>query len=153
MTENRLPIPSLTPLVLLALRDQARTLGLNADRVSVEYVLNWGGFGSASYNVTDGGVHTTDEIVSAICRALGRPVPRWRVPTAVAFGAAMLFDEARRLTGRGAGTVRDRLQRYIENVAVDGSAIQRDLGFVPEYSLARGWQEVIAQLRLNGDLR
>jgi hypothetical protein len=53
MSDNRLPIPSLTPLVLLTLRDQARTLGLNADRVSVEYVLNWGGFGSASYNATD----------------------------------------------------------------------------------------------------
>ena len=54
MIDNRLPIPALTPLVLLALRDQARTLGLHAERVGVEYVLNWGGFGSASYNATDG---------------------------------------------------------------------------------------------------
>jgi hypothetical protein len=54
MTANRLPIPKLTPRVLQALRDQARALGLQSDRVAVEYVLNWGGFGNAAYNAGDG---------------------------------------------------------------------------------------------------
>jgi UDP-glucose 4-epimerase len=105
-----------------------------------------------TYNVTDGGVHTTDEIVAAICRALRRPVPRWHVPASLAFGAATVFDELHRVTGRGAGVLRDRLRRYVENVAIDGSAIQEELGFVPAYSLERGWQQVIAELRSHGEL-
>jgi UDP-glucose 4-epimerase len=106
-----------------------------------------------TYNVTDGGVHTTDEIVAAICRALGRPVPRWHVPAPFAFGAATVFDELHRLTGRGAGVLRDRLKRYVENVAIDGSAIQRELLFVPDYPLERGWQVVVDEMRSRGELR
>jgi hypothetical protein len=54
MTDNRLPIAALTPLVLQALRPHAAALGLKADRLSVEYLLNWGGFGNASFNAGDG---------------------------------------------------------------------------------------------------
>jgi hypothetical protein len=54
MTTNRLPIPALTPLVLEALRARAADFGLSAERVGVEYVLNWGGFGTASYHAWDG---------------------------------------------------------------------------------------------------
>src|SRR4051794_26569677 len=54
MADGRLPIPTLTPLVLRALRDRAAILGLRADRVRVRYVLNWGGFGTASYHARDG---------------------------------------------------------------------------------------------------
>jgi hypothetical protein len=43
----------LTPLVLEAVRARAAELGLRGDRVRVEHVLNWGGFGSASYNAGD----------------------------------------------------------------------------------------------------
>jgi UDP-glucose 4-epimerase len=105
-----------------------------------------------TFNVTDGAVHTTDEIVAAICAALGRPIPGWRVPEAVAFGAATVFDELHRLTGRGAGTIRDRLRRYVEDVAVDGSAIQRELNFIPQYTLQRGWQRVIDEMRAGNDI-
>lgn len=51
---DRLPIPTLTPLVYQAVLAQADGLGLDADRLAVEYVLNWGGFGNASFNVGDG---------------------------------------------------------------------------------------------------
>lgn len=105
-----------------------------------------------TYNVTDGAVHTTDEIVAAICAALGRPTPRWRIPAGVAFGAATVFDELHRITGRGAGALGDRLRRYIENVEVEGAAIQRELRFSPEYSLERGWRQVIDELRRRGEL-
>lgn len=54
MTDNRLSIPILTPLVQQAVHAQAVHLGLDADRLRVEYVLNWGGFGNASFNVGDG---------------------------------------------------------------------------------------------------
>jgi hypothetical protein len=35
-----------------------------------------------TYNVTDGKVHTVDEIISAICEARGRRPPRFRLPAA-----------------------------------------------------------------------
>jgi hypothetical protein len=54
MAATRLPIPTLTPLVLRALRDRAADFGLHAERVEVAYVLNWGGFGTASYHAGDG---------------------------------------------------------------------------------------------------
>jgi hypothetical protein len=54
VVSERLPIPALTPLVLRAVRTHAGALGLRADRVAVEYVLNWGGFGNAAYNAGDG---------------------------------------------------------------------------------------------------
>jgi hypothetical protein len=54
MTDNRLPLPVLTPLVSQAVMAQAGGLGLDIGRVAVEYVLNWGGFGNASFNVGDG---------------------------------------------------------------------------------------------------
>jgi nucleoside-diphosphate-sugar epimerase len=106
-----------------------------------------------TFNVTDGAVHTTDEIVAAICAALGRPIPRWRVPQAVAFGAATVFDELHRLTGRGAGTIRDRLRRYVDDVAVDGSAIQRELNFISKYTLQSGWQRVVNEMKARGELK
>src|SRR6185436_12537697 len=107
--------------------------------------------GGRTFNVTDGSMHTTDDIVAAICAALGRPVPRWRVPTGLAFAGTMVLDELSRLKGGGAGTLSDRLKRYVENVAVDGSAIQRELGFVPEYGLEQGWQRVIEEMRASGE--
>lgn len=99
-----------------------------------------------TFNVTDGSVHTTDDIVAAICRALGRPVPRWHIPRAAAFAAAEIGDLALAAVGREAA-LGDRLRRYVEDVAVDGSAIQRDLGFAPRYSLEQGWREAVAERR------
>jgi hypothetical protein len=54
MSDDQIPIPMLTPLVLRAVRDQTGALGLQAAGVRVEYVLNWGGFGNAAYNAGDG---------------------------------------------------------------------------------------------------
>jgi hypothetical protein len=54
VANDRIPIPTLTPLIQEALRARAAALGLRADRLREEHVLNWGGFGSASYTVWDG---------------------------------------------------------------------------------------------------
>lgn len=54
MSENRMSIRELTPLVERALRAAAEEFGLRPDPLLVEYVLNWGGFGTASFSVRDG---------------------------------------------------------------------------------------------------
>ena len=37
--------------------------------------------------------------------------------------------------------------RALEDIAVDGSLIQRELGFVPQYDLKTGWEETIREMR------
>jgi len=34
------------------------------------------------------------------------------------------------------------VDKYTEDIAVDGSLIQKELGFVPQYDLKTGWEEV-----------
>jgi len=33
------------------------------------------------------------------------------------------------------------IDKYTEDIAVDGSLIQKELGFVPQYDLKMGWEE------------
>lgn len=100
-----------------------------------------------TYNVTDGSVHTTDEIVEAICVALGRPSPRWHLPSPLAFGAAAILDGVLGVVSKDRTSFADRLRRYTEDVAVDGSKFQRELGFRPMYSLEEGWKQAISEFR------
>jgi hypothetical protein len=44
------------------------------------------------------------------------------------------------------------IAKYVADVAVDSSLIQRELGFVPQYDLRTGWTETIRQIRLAGDI-
>ena len=39
------------------------------------------------------------------------------------------------------------IYKYTEDIAVDGSLIQRELGFVPQYDLKTGWEETIGEMR------
>ena len=44
------------------------------------------------------------------------------------------------------------IDKYTEDIAVDGSLIQKELGFVPQYDLKTGWEETIQEMRRSGDL-
>ena len=104
------------------------------------------------YNVSDGQFHTLREIIEAICEALGRPPPHLSLPVGpVRFGAGVLEDAAR-LAGRKAPISRARVDKYTEDVAVSSQRIQTELGFVPQFDLARGWQETVREMRQAGDL-
>jgi UDP-glucose 4-epimerase len=39
------------------------------------------------------------------------------------------------------------IDKYTEDIAVDGSLIQKELGFVPQYDLKTGWEETIRKMR------
>jgi UDP-glucose 4-epimerase len=99
------------------------------------------------HNVSDGGFHTLNEIIAAICAGLGRRPPRFSLPVApVRFVAGMLEDGAR-FFGRHSPITRVTVDKYTEDIAVDGSLIQRKLGFVPQYDLKTGWEETIREMR------
>jgi len=40
---------------------------------------------------------------------------------------------------------REMIDKYTEDIAVDGSLIQRELGFMPQYDLKTGWEETIRE--------
>ena len=97
------------------------------------------------YNVSDGKLHALRDVIHAICVALGRPTPRLHVPIApvrAVLRAASVFD--RRLPAM--------LDKYLEEVAVDASRIQTELGFRPHADLSEGWTATVAALRRSGDL-
>ncbi len=104
------------------------------------------------YNVTDGRYHTMEEIIRAICSALGRKPPRVELPVgAVRMAAGLLEDAARRVHLRSP-LVRATIDKYVEDLAVSGERVRAELGFVPEYDLARGWAETISEMRGAGEL-
>ena len=48
--------------------------------------------------------------------------------------------------------LRGMIDKYTEDIAVDGSLIQKELGFVPQYDLKTGWEETIKEMREGGAL-
>jgi nucleoside-diphosphate-sugar epimerase len=96
-----------------------------------------------TYNVSDGRVHTLHEIIVAIAAGLGRRPPAWSVPVAPV-----------RLAAMAGGLLNPRIPRmldkYLEDVAVEATRIQKEIGFRPRFTLERGWAAAIRQMR-NGD--
>ena len=39
------------------------------------------------------------------------------------------------------------IDKYTEDIAVDGSLIQKELGFMPQYDLKTGWEETIREMQ------
>ena len=104
------------------------------------------------FNVTDGSFHAMKEIVDAICEALGRGTPRLALPVAPMRWTAGVLEDASKLFGVESPVTRSTIDKYTEDVAVDGQRIRRDLGFLPEYDLKTGWQEAVREMRVAGVL-
>lgn len=104
------------------------------------------------YNVTDGQLHSVNEIIKAICRALGRNPPKFFLPLGPVKMATNLADGIAGLLGLSSPGLKDALSKYCEDIAVDGSRIMRELGFRQEYNLLDGWKETIQEMREKGYL-
>ncbi len=99
------------------------------------------------FNVTDGGFHTLNEIIESICSALGRKPPRLSLPVGPMRIVAGLIEKGANTIGIKAPVTRETVNKYSEDIAVDGSLIQKELGFVPQYDLRTGWEETIREMR------
>jgi nucleoside-diphosphate-sugar epimerase len=104
------------------------------------------------FNVTDGQFHTLNEILTAMCQALQRRPPRWSIPVTPVRVVAEMMDDTFRLLGQKAPVARATVNRYIEDVAVDGQRFQCACGFRPAYDLESGWREVVADMKRAGAL-
>jgi UDP-glucose 4-epimerase len=104
------------------------------------------------FNVTDGQFPTMDAIIATLCAALGRRPPRLTLPACPIRSLAGLLEDGARLFGRTAPIVRATIDKYTEDVAVDGARFCTQTGFSPNYDLAAGWRETVAEMRRFGEL-
>ena len=104
------------------------------------------------FNVTDGVFHSLKDIIASICSALGRRSPQFSLPLGPVRGIINLIEKGSNTLGLKPPVTRVMLDKYTEDIAVDGTLIQRELGFIPEYNLKSGWEETILNMRRSGAL-
>jgi nucleoside-diphosphate-sugar epimerase len=102
------------------------------------------------FNVTDGKFHALNEIIESICSALGRKSPRLSLPSGIIRSVAGAIERGYRLFGLRSPITPEMVDKYTEDIAVNGSLIQKELGFVPHYDLQAGWRETIGEMRQMG---
>lgn len=42
---------------------------------------------------------------------------------------------------------KEMIDKYTEDIAIEGSLIQKELGFIPQYDLQSGWKETIREMK------
>lgn len=95
------------------------------------------------FNVTDGHVHTFNEILAAICQAVNRRPPRFHLPVAPFRLLAGLAEDVCRFVGLRSPIGRAAVDKLIEDVAVTGGKFQRETNFQPQFDLTRGWRDTM----------
>jgi nucleoside-diphosphate-sugar epimerase len=85
---------------------------------------------------------TMREVVSAICQALGRPIPRLRIPSAFLRAAWAMS----RSMG-DPGQLGQRLEKFIHDDVYDGSKFETTFDFCPAISLSEGMRREVDFLR------
>jgi UDP-glucose 4-epimerase len=103
------------------------------------------------FNVSDGEFHTLNEIIESICAALGRKPPRLSLPVGPTRTLIGLIEKGSHAIGLKPPITRAIIDKYTEDIAVDGSRIRTELGFKPQYDLRSGWQETVQEMRRMGD--
>jgi nucleoside-diphosphate-sugar epimerase len=100
------------------------------------------------YNVTDGRVHRLHEIIEVMCAALGRRPPRWALSRGVARSLARVGDGLLpALFRNNEGSLKASLEKYMEDVAVSGEKIARELGYQPRVELEAGLRDALSSFR------
>jgi nucleoside-diphosphate-sugar epimerase len=104
------------------------------------------------FNVTDGQFHTMRSIIEALCGALGRRPPRLTLPVGPVRFLAGLLEDSARICGLSSLVTRATVDKYTEDIAVDGRRFCTQIGFVPQYNLVAGLRETVAGMRQLDDI-
>jgi len=118
---------------MIGIGDNHRTLVHESDLAQAAVLALGAPVAGRLYNVTDGTTHAMRDILAAISAALGKRLPRLRVPLPLA-----------RFAGAIVPPLGARLDKYLEDVRVDGGRITRELGFAPRYDLEPGWKKALS---------
>lgn len=104
------------------------------------------------FNVTDGQIHSMKTIIETICDALGRHPPRMILPIQLVRGLVGVLEDLSQFFGTCFPITRATIDKYTEDMAVDGRKFCAQTGFVPKYDLAAGWREIVDEMRRSGDI-
>jgi len=104
------------------------------------------------YNVTDGHIYTMNEIIETIYEALGKNKPRFCLPIRPVKVSAYALDNITKCLSKRSLGFKDKIDKYGEDIAVEGSRLQKETDFRPRYKLLDGWKEAVAEMRARGDL-
>lgn len=102
-----------------------------------------------TYVVTDGEVYSTRRIYEAVCRALGKPVPRWSIPMPVLHGLAQVGDAIGKVRGKRFVFDSEALDKLAGSAWYSSGAIEEELGFTPTKRLEDILPEIVATLQLD----
>ena len=97
----------------------------------------------AIFNVTDGRIHTLNEVVTAIAHALDKRSPRLRLPRRPVLALAGLTDRFSASLNLPGPKLHLLVDKVMEDVAARGDTLCRQLAFHPQYDLKRGWQTAL----------
>jgi nucleoside-diphosphate-sugar epimerase len=87
------------------------------------------------------------EIVILMCQALGRSIPRFKIPANLIRSAGVIAG-----TLGDPGGLQRQLKKFMHEDSYDGSMFEKSFGFSPEVSLADGLREEVMHLQ-NQDRR
>jgi len=99
------------------------------------------------YNVTDGNIYFLRDILDAIYTALGKKMPRFSLPVEPLKIISKPIDRVTMTLSKKSSRLKNLIEKYTEDVAVEGLKIKKDLGFRPNYDLINGWTEVVDVLK------
>ena len=104
-----------------------------------------------TYNLTDGDIHSLKDIAEAIQNAIKRKTiilcfPERPLRCFADVGAQYFAAKNDSILRSSVLHVKYLLDKLTENVAVDGSKIQRELGFLPAFDLRKGWTDALRSL-------
>jgi UDP-glucose 4-epimerase len=123
-----------------------RTMVFEDDVAEAAWIMGGGpSTSSRLYNLTDGAVHSLNDIVAAMSAALGRRPPAWSLPAPLIRGGASTLDALMRLAGRRSPVTPQMIDKLQENVAVSGERLIRESRFRPQFDLTSGWRAVVAR--------
>jgi UDP-glucose 4-epimerase len=88
-----------------------------------------------------------NEIIKAMCKALGRKPPGFALPVGPTRSLIRLIQKGSHAIGITPPVTKAIIDKYTEDIAIDGSLIQQELGFVPQYDLKTGLEETIREMR------
>ncbi len=95
-----------------------------------------------TYIVTDGQVYSTHQIYVGICKALGRPAPRWTIPIGSLRVAARIGDAIGRICGRSFVFDSVVLDKLTSSACYSCEKIKTELGYRPTKFLEDGLREM-----------
>jgi UDP-glucose 4-epimerase len=98
------------------------------------------------YNVTDGEIHTFQNIVRVMCSALGRDYPKFKISQSFIRQIFGLVEDSFELIGRKAPIGRFTIDKLIEDIAVSGDRITYELGYNPKFDLEAGWKNCVQSM-------